>query len=202
MTVKTRPELFLVYVSIVVFVAACSGINGPDIDSRRTYNESWWSYTGDLSPSGAGFHERLYLLKDQEDDWSCSVTSAYSGSTLLSRALYIGRFSGDRGKFEWIRDFDSLSSGRIWHHTPTLTLDNDSLRFNEITFARLESAMEPTPEVPVAGQFVPEKSRTGQARQVGIRMQCEKDIELTRRLGTYALQRDYNPEYFSRIKSP
>jgi hypothetical protein len=73
---------------------------------------------------------------------------------------------------------------------------------NEITFTRLESAMEPTPGVPVDGQFTPEKSRTGKAGQAGLRMQCEKDIELTRKVGTHALQRQYNPEYFSRIKSP
>ena len=208
MTLKYRLEFLLVNFLIVVFVSACSSVdNGPGIDSRRTYNESWWRYTGDLSPSGAGFDYRLYLLQDQEDDWSCAVSSTYSGGTLLSHVLFVGRLSGEQGKLEWIRDIESLGE-RISHYSLAFTLAADSLRMNfgnRVTYTRLDSAMEPTPGVPVDGQFTPEKSRTGKAgqtTQAGLRMQCEKDIALTRKVGTYALQRQYNPEYFARIKKP
>lgn len=201
-----RDPLTLLVLAIAVILIAVFG--------REPANESWWRFTGDFGASGGGFDERLYLLERKE--WACAVKSTYSGGTLLGHSLYVGRISGESAALEWIKDIDSLADKRIGHYTLTLTLARDTLRFHalpvlfeeglgnviDVTYARLDSAMEPTPRIPVDGQFVPERPQSGGVGLAGLRMQCDKDIEMTKTLGAHALQRQYNPDYFSRMKSP
>jgi hypothetical protein len=204
MTLRDPFTAFVLGIAFFILIAA---------SGREPDHESWWRFTGDLGVSGGGFDERLYLL--QRAEWACAAKSSYAGGTLLGHTLYVGRFSGERGVLEWIRDIDSIGE-RVGHYTLTLTLARNTLRSHalsvyseggsgnviDVTYTRLDSAMEPTLiSPPVAGQFVPSKAPTKGVGPAGLRRECDKDIENTKTLGAHALQRQYNPEYFSRMRT-